>query len=317
MKYGFQEHLSSEFPSQINVDATQFCNLACVHCPYSVFAKSNSFSGTHLDPNLNKKMVDEVATDGFKYCKYIRYTSNGEPLLHPQIDEILSYACLNSNTKVTLTTNGTLLTEKRIDRLLNNGLHSIDISIDAFKDETYEKIRIKGNLKKTRSNVLNLINRIKNGSYDTKVVVSFVRQELNFNEADDFEKFWKNEGVDYVIIRKLHSASGSKEEIKNTIKINSKKTYRKPCLYPWERFLLNPLGEISYCPSDWYHKSVIGNIKVNSIKELWKGKTMSNLRKAHLENSFDGFNFCKECPDWVNTKWPFEGRSYSNMMREI
>ena len=42
----------------------------------------------------------------------IRYTSNGEPLVHPKSYEMINYAVTNSNTKVTLTTNGTLLNEK-------------------------------------------------------------------------------------------------------------------------------------------------------------------------------------------------------------
>ena len=41
--------------------------------------------------------------------------------------------------EVTLTTNGTLLNKKKMKKLLDTGLHMIDISIDAFKEETYSK----------------------------------------------------------------------------------------------------------------------------------------------------------------------------------
>lgn len=315
--YGFQKHLSDKFPSQINVDATQFCNLACIHCPYVEFSKSSAFSGTHLALDVNKKMVDEVATDGFGVCEYVRYTSNGEPLLHPKIDDILSYACKFSKTKVTLTTNGMRLNDKKSNALLDMGISVIDISIDAFKDETYAKIRKKGVLEKTRTNILSILNKIHKNNYQTKVVVSFVEQPLNKNETKDFENFWKNAGASFVIIRRLHSASGAKEGIKNKIEQNSLQIQRKPCLYPWERLLLNPLGELGYCPSDWYHSSVIGSIKEKTIKELWQSEIMKKLRSAHLNNDFCGFDFCKNCPDWVNTRWPDEGKSYSNMVRDI
>ena len=48
----------------------------------------------------------------------------------------------NSGTKVTLTSNGTLLNEKRMSKILKTGLHMIDISIDAMSNETYKKVRL-------------------------------------------------------------------------------------------------------------------------------------------------------------------------------
>ena len=64
-----------------------------------------------LPPELNKKMIDEVFDAGKGFTKYIRYTSNGESLVHPKSYEMILYAVQNSGTKVTLTTNGTLLNE--------------------------------------------------------------------------------------------------------------------------------------------------------------------------------------------------------------
>ena len=316
-KYGFQKHLSPEFPSQIIVDVTQYCNLACIHCPHSEFVKSKAFSGAHLDVDLHKKLIDEVATDGLGICQYLRYTANGEPLLHPKIEEMLEYACKNSKTKINVTTNGMLLTESKAKKLLDIGVDVFDISIDAFTNETYSKIRINGDLDKTRANVLGLINLIKKYHYKTKVVVSFVEQPLNTHEALDFEKFWKGKGIDYVVIRKLHSAGGAKKEIKLKMDKAFRKISRKPCVYPWERLVLTPSGTIGFCPADWKHESQIADFKNHTIKEIWKGDYMKRLREAHLKNDFSGFDFCEQCPDWVYTRWPGEGRAYMDMMKEL
>ena len=110
--YGFYGRLRAEFPSQVIVDATEHCNLACTHCPHPSFKKSEHYSGSRLDPALNAKMVDEVSNAGNGITQYIRYTANGEPLLHPNIFEMLQYSASNSATKVCLTTNGTLLTRR-------------------------------------------------------------------------------------------------------------------------------------------------------------------------------------------------------------
>ena len=317
VKYGFQKNLSSEFPSQIIVDSTQFCNLACVHCPHPNFIKTDAYSGAHLDIELHKKLIDEVATDGLGICQYIRYTANGETLIHPKFDEMVEYAGKYSKTKINVTTNGLLLTENKTKKLLDAGVNIFDISLDAYRDETYAKIRVKGDLSIVRPNVLKLIKLIKEGNYNAKLVVSFVEQPLNKHETKQFEEFWNNTGADYVVIRKLHSAAGAKDGIKSKMNENFHKISRKPCLYPWERLAITPEGDLSFCPTDWKSKSDFIHYSKTSIKEAWHSDFMNRLRKAHLINNYDEFDFCKQCPDWIHTKWPEEGRSYSNMMKEI
>jgi MoaA/NifB/PqqE/SkfB family radical SAM enzyme len=317
VKYGFQKHLSSRFPSQIIVDSTQFCNLACIHCPHPSFIKTDAYSGSHLDIELHKKLIDEIATDGLGICQYIRYTANGETLIHPKFDEMIEYAGKYSKTRINVTTNGVLLTDKKSKKLLDAGVNVFDISLDAYSDETYSKVRVKGDLSKVRPNVLNLIKLIKEGSYDAKLVVSFVEQPLNMHETKQFEEFWKNAGADFVVIRRLHSAGGAKDGIKSKMEEGLKNVERKPCLYPWERLTITPEGDLSYCPTDWMNKSHFIHFSKTTIKEAWQGKFMNSLREAHLSNNYKGFDFCKQCPDWIHTRWAEEGRGYSDMMQEL
>lgn len=318
MQYGFQKHLTSHFPSQITIDVTQYCNLACIHCPHSNFAKSPSFSGAHLDEEVHKKFINEVASDGYGYCEYLRYTANGETLIHPKIDKLLDYACKYSKTKVNVTTNGMLLNAKNRAMLLECGVNVIDISLDAFNNETYAKIRVKGDLKLVRENILALLKQREVEKSHLKLVVSFVEQPLNCNETQDFKAFWESVGADFVVIRRLHSAGGFKEAIRDKMLNAFAGIQRKPCIYPWERLLLMPTGELGFCPTDWAHQGVLGDLRKVSIKEVWQGEKMQALRKAHLENNFKDFAFCSQCPDWIHTRWPQEnGRNYADMMREI
>jgi dTDP-4-amino-4,6-dideoxygalactose transaminase/uncharacterized Fe-S cluster-containing radical SAM superfamily protein len=204
--YGFRDRLKAEFPSQIIVDATEVCNLACIHCPHPTFKKSVQYGGRHLDPTLHQKMVDEVREHGRGHTQYIRYTSNGEPLVHPHIYDMLDYAVRSSGVFVTLTTNGTILNERRVEKLLASGLHLVDVSIDAFTPETYAKVRVNGKLDVTRGNVLRLLEIKRRARAATRVVVSFVEQPRT-HEAGPFEAYWKDQGVDCVVVRRLHSAA--------------------------------------------------------------------------------------------------------------
>lgn len=317
LKYGFYGRLKAEFPSQIIADITEVCNLACIHCPHLEFTKSEYYAARRLDPELNAKMVEEVRDYGKGMTQYIRYTSNGEPLLHPHAYEMIEYAARNSGVYVTLTTNGTIMNEKRTLKLLDSGVHMIDISIDAFTPETYANIRVNGDLNVTRANVLRLIDWVRSSGAKTKVVVSYVEQPLNAHETRDFEAFWKDNGADYVIIRRLHSCSGAKAELATQKREGFKKEIRRPCLYPWERIVLNADGLLTFCPADWFHGSPVADYRTTTIREAWAGEFYQKLRQAHLSNDFSKFEFCGQCPDWEATRWPWEGRSYADMIEDF
>mgnify|MGYP006396987791 FL=1 len=317
-KYTFRDGLFSQFPSQLIIDITEICNLACTHCPHPAFKKSSYFDNRHLPVELNEKMVHEVRDESEGYCKYIRYTSNGEPLIHPEGYKMIKYAVDNSDTFVCLTTNGTIMREKKTRQLLDAGIHMIDISLDAFLLETYSKIRVGGNLDKTRENVLRLIDWVRRDNLDTKVIVSFVEQPENTDEAKAFETYWKEQGATYVVIRRLHSAAGAIVNIANKMNHEHKGEQRYPCLYPWERLTLDPRGYLSFCPTDWKYGSTFADFKKTTIKEAWRGKFMEELREAHILNDFSCHKFCGQCPDWKQTRWPEdEGRRYADLIDEL
>ena len=314
-KYGFYERLSKEFPSQVMVDITEVCNLGCIHCTHPKFKLSSSYNKRMINPEINKKMVDEVAKHGKGITKYIRYTSNGEPLVHPKSYEILQYAVDNSGTKVTLTTNGTLLKEKKMKKLLSTGLHMIDVSIDAYSNEIYKKVRVGGDLDVTKKNVLRLLELNDEVGHKTKIIVSFVEQKENSHEIEKFKEFWQKQSVDEVLIRKLHTNSGSvvKENNLGIIKNES----RRACLYPWERVVLTAKGTLNFCPTDWYGKSEVSDFAKTSIREVWKNNFYNDLRDQHLTNDYKN-EFCKQCPDWKNTSWPFDkNKSYADLVEKI
>ena len=314
-KYGFYERLSKKFPSQVMVDITEVCNLGCIHCTHPKFKLSSSYNKRMINPEINKKMVDEVAKHGKGITKYIRYTSNGEPLVHPKSYEILQYAVDNSGTKVTLTTNGTLLKEKKMKKLLSTGLHMIDISIDAYSNEIYKKVRVGGDLDVTKKNVLRLLELNDEVGHKTKIIVSFVEQKENSHEIEQFKEFWQKQSVDEVLIRKLHTNSGSVIK-ENDLEIH-KNEGRRACLYPWERVVLTAKGTLNFCPTDWYGKSEVSDFAKTSIREVWKNNFYNDLRDQHLKNDYKN-EFCKQCPDWKNTSWPFDkNKSYADLVEKV
>lgn len=315
--YGFCGRLTAEFPSQVIVDITERCNLACIHCPHEEFTKSTFYAARDLEVELNAKLVDEVREYGQGKTQYIRYSSEGEPLLHPRACEMITYAARNSGVFVTLTSNGTILNANVAQLLVESGVHMIDISIDAYLPETYAKIRKNGDLAITNANVAQLLKIAKNAATPTKVIVSFIEQPENVSEVKDFESYWTDQGADYVVVRKLHSAAGTIDSIAEEMRSRQSTKVRRPCLYPWERIVLTPRGFLAFCPADWVHSSSITDFRKTSIKDIWQSSFYSKLRQAHLENKYEECPACGQCPDWEMVVWPNEGRSYAELIKQI
>lgn len=310
--YGFRAHLSAAFPSQVIMDVTEACNLQCIHCPHEAMTAEGLLNKqTHMSPEVHKKVIDEVARAGQGHCRYLRYTAQGEPMLNPHIYELLSYAVENSGVQVALTTNGTVLGGPRAAQLLDTGLDVVDISLDAFTARSYEAIRKKGDHARTQANVQNLLRARQEGGHGTRIVVSFVEQEINTGEAEAFEAHWREAGADQVVIRRLHSAGGAMKDLLATPEA------RYPCLYPWERLSVGADGMVHFCPQDWLRGSLIGDVRSESLADIWTGAKMDTLREAHLQNDYSCHGLCGDCPDWSTTRWPGEGRSYADMMREF
>ena len=230
---------------------------------------------------------------------------------------MVAEAVAHSGTFISITTNGTLLDEARAERLLETGVHMIDISIDAFRPETYAHIRVKGDLTVTRANVERLIALKHQARQRTRIVVSYIEQPPNVAETALFEHFWRNAGADTVAIRRLHSASGAVIPVADLMRRDVASIARRPCLYPWERVILDPAGLLKFCPSDWTGGSVLADYRQTGIASLWLSEAYEHLRRAHLLNRFDAQPFCGQCPDWQQTRWPADGLSYADLIADL
>jgi MoaA/NifB/PqqE/SkfB family radical SAM enzyme len=315
--YGFGGRLSSAFPSQVIIDVTELCNLSCTHCPHPDFKRSTFYAGRSLSFELSAKAIGEVATEGRGVVQNVRFASDGEPLLNTSIYPMLDDAVRRSGTFVSLTTNGTLLTPNRIERLLATGVHLVDISIDAHTPETYAAIRVRGDLQVTRANVERLIQRVRESGSPMRIAVSYIEQPGNAAETADFERYWKDAGAHSVAIRRLHSASGAVISVADVLRKKAEAVERRPCVYPWERIVVTPRETLAFCPSDWTGGSSLADYNTTTIAELWRSDRYAALRSAHLANDYSAHGFCGQCPDWQETRWPGEGSTYATLVETL
>jgi MoaA/NifB/PqqE/SkfB family radical SAM enzyme len=123
---------SPRHPIQAHIVPIRRCKLSCTYC--------NEFDD-HSAPVPTPEMlrrIDLLAQLGTT----IITISGGEPLLHPELDEIIRHIRQNG-VIATLITNGYLLTAERIQRLGRAGLEHIEISIDNVVPDDVSKKSLK------------------------------------------------------------------------------------------------------------------------------------------------------------------------------
>ena len=123
---------STDHPVLAHIIPIRRCNLACKYCnEFDDFSKP-------IPLETMKRRIDDLARLGTSVVTL----SGGEPLLHPELDEIIAHMRKYSII-AGMITNGYLLTADRIKRLNRAGLDHLQISIDNVMPDDVSKKSLK------------------------------------------------------------------------------------------------------------------------------------------------------------------------------
>jgi radical SAM protein with 4Fe4S-binding SPASM domain len=67
------------------------------------------------------------------------------------------------------------------------------------------------------------------------------------------------------------------------------------CPYPFYSIAINSDGVVSVCFLDWGRKLGLGNIREESLKDVWEGRAMKQYRKMFLEGERKNHPVCGTC----------------------
>jgi len=298
--------ITPNFPKVILVATASPCNAKCVHCPCTLNPNIRKTADQFITLDNYKKIVDESGPHG----AHIRLSGYGEPLMHPKFNELMEYGALK-NAKVSLITNGSLMSTKKIESIIKGKLESIEISIDSHIPDVYESIRVGLKYKKTKENIMRLIETRDTVNSDMRIMVSIIDQPSKNPNIKDSVAYW-NEYVDKVMVRKYVTWGILP---KDDCAVHDGQ--RGPCPYPWERLMIDPAGNIRLCPYD--DQKLIphfGNISKCNIKESWDCERMEAIRIAHKRKVFELAELCCDCTDWAYRSWDHNYRKALNDARK-
>lgn len=108
-------------PFSICIGPTYFCNFKCEFCEHSLpenILKKRQYYKTVMDFELFRKIIDDIKNFP-KKLKKILFVGMGEPLMHPQIVDMVAYVSEKQIAEeIEIVTNASLLTPKMSDDLI-------------------------------------------------------------------------------------------------------------------------------------------------------------------------------------------------------
>ncbi|MEQ8768703.1 MAG: radical SAM protein [Planctomycetota bacterium] len=261
--------LDAPFLTSVNIEVTNTCNLRCTICPVNNGMKRPK---AFLDFEVFRKIIDE--NPGLDFILPFQW---GEPLLHPQIFEMIEYAN-RAGVRTMITTNGTLFTEEKIEKIVQSPLTRITFSIDG-DDESHERIR-GFPLKELERGLIALKKRRDETGSKLRIDASMVIDAETEPHFEAYRQRWEE------IVDRLQAIP----------KFESKPRTRT-CREPWRgSIVVLANGDVTVCCADYEGDAVFGNVRDSSLEELWNGETMREFRRRHRDRDFP--DLCANCGEY-------------------
>jgi len=198
--------------------------------------------------------------------------------------------------RVDTTTNASLLTPEISLEIINAGLDRINISIEGVTVEHYRDF---SNYKIDFDKFVDNIRFFYKNRKQCEMVVKTNGDILSQSDRDKFYEIF-GDIADGVFIEsimscwpefELHEVEVNKEvgiykqEIKEVI----------VCPYVFYSFSINSDGSASACYLDWSRKLIIGDVKTQSVKEIWDSPKLIELQKFFLRKERKQHPVCGDC----------------------
>jgi len=303
-RYGLADGAEA-FPKMVVLATVYPCNAVCPNCPYT--ETNSDIRRKYADqPFMDRALFHKIADECGVYGSFVRITGGGEPMMHPSdMVSLIEYA-KGVDAKVWLNTNGSLLPQPQIDRLLACELDQIEFSVDAADPETYAVVRAGLDWDNLLLTVRSMVEARNRSGSSTNIVVSVIEQETVVDRMDEIVQFWLDVGVDEVMRRKFltwGSNTTIDAETAGDPTPYLDKTIGEPCPYPFHRLNIDSRGKVEVCGYDIAGRTNLGSVYEQSIHEIWTGPTFEWWRRMHLERRGGEIPLCRECPDWQYRSW--------------
>lgn len=133
-EYGFKVISLVPDVKKVYIEVTTSCNFDCTTCIRNSWEEDLG----HMDPVVFRRLAEQLKDLPQLEC--VHFGGFGEPLSHPHIFEMIKNV-KDLGLKAEMITNGSLLTEENVGRMVELGLDKLFVSLDGPDEEAYNDIR--------------------------------------------------------------------------------------------------------------------------------------------------------------------------------
>lgn len=281
-----------EFPILIDFELNYSCNLKCPMCTWSV-AHTVSGKQTWMDFDVFKRVIREGVPKGLAS---IGLNWINEPTIRKDLPKFIQFAHDAGVIDSIVHSNGTLLTPSFSDELIESGLTRMMFSLDAASEETYRKIRIGAKWDHVMSNIHGFIERRnQKGRRLPLVSVNFVLMSTNEHELTAFLDYWEPH-VDFFAVQQYINPFEDQTGQDGRFFARSREIVPDfKCHQPWQRMTIRYDGRVLPCCSFYAEQLVVGDVRFQTVEEIWNGSTMQELQLLHARGRYSENPVCLKC----------------------
>jgi MoaA/NifB/PqqE/SkfB family radical SAM enzyme len=298
--------LSSPYSSYI--EATRACNLKCFYCLHSTRDEKGGamerlgIKVKHMDMDLYNKIVSELMQFP-EQLKRITFSGMGEPLMNPRLGDMarkLRQAGYTGRNDVI--SNGLLMTKERAAELVDAGITLFMFSVQGLTSERYKEVcGVEVDMEEYIDNLRWLYEHRKGAQMYIKILdANFKNRET---EEKQFYEMFENI-CDMINVEHLVLFSQEMEFVYGG-KLKDNKNFSGEAFVPRRVcanmfYYLSPTvdGEVYPCSLPGLPITVsIGNVKKNTLQEIWNGELRKKLIRTNLTSGFGTIPGCGHgCP---------------------
>lgn len=286
LEYRLRREKLRGMPLRLWIETAASCNLRCVMCPNRDMPAARKGL---MDFGLFRKIIDECAE--FTGDVYLHH--RGEPLMNPALFDMIKYA-RTAGLKTRFHSNGALLNDERIHKLLDAGPDMVSFSVDGFAKDSYERIRQGANFEQTVGGIARLAEQRRNMKLARPYLII---EKIRFNnpefnavtpETEQTRARFTAAGVDEIIEKQEYTwAEESAPECRQPRGI-------KACTFPWYAMVICWDGTVTPCPQDFYAVMNMGNAGEKSLREIWNDTPYRELRRK-FKTDLQSLSLCRKC----------------------
>ncbi len=292
------------YPISISFEPTTSCNLRCPECP------SGLREFTRPTGMLQKSFFEQTIDDIHKDLLYLIFYFQGEPYLNPEFLPMVNYASQKKIYTAT-STNAHYLTDEKAKQTVESGLDRLIISIDGTTQDVYQQYRVGGTLNKVMEGAKNIVKWKKELNSKTPLVVfQFLVVKPNEHQMDDVKQLAKEIGADDVWFKTAQIYDYEKDPNQLIPTLDKYSRYTKNadgsyspknklqnhCWKLWHANVITWDGLVVPCCFDKDAMHQLGNLKMQSFKQVWNNDNYKQFRKE-LMTSRKNIDICSNCSE--------------------